>query len=186
MSLDLRDTRSRHSLTWPLNHPGSWSEPEKWRPGWKSRCRSFGRSCRKLSEKKLVRSFKGVREDTSWRGRQERSRCRRFWQREEVPIRSADALLGLEMCDDRYPCPLHPQWKDLRNRLKRASELRLSPIWCKTRSLPRSDGGKFAASRRESPRKLILRDWLTLTAKNFAREIGRVRRSPVETLVPVS
>ncbi len=73
---------------------------------------------RKLSEKKLVRSFKGVR------GGYELARPARAIAVSEVLAagRGADQIgrcvVGLEMCDDRDPCPLHPQWKDLRKQIE--------------------------------------------------------------------
>lgn len=73
---------------------------------------------RKLSEKKLVRSFKGVH------GGYELARPARAIAVSEVLAagRGADQIgrcvVGLEMCDDRDPCPLHPQWKDLRKQIE--------------------------------------------------------------------
>lgn len=73
---------------------------------------------RRLSEKKLVRSFKGVR------GGYELARPARAISVLEVLAagRGADQIgrcvLGLEMCDDRDPCPLHAQWKNLRKQIE--------------------------------------------------------------------
>jgi Rrf2 family protein len=73
---------------------------------------------RKLSEKKLVRSFKGVR------GGYELARPAREIAVSEVLAagRGADQIgrcvLGLELCDDRDPCPLHEQWKSLRKQIE--------------------------------------------------------------------
>jgi Rrf2 family transcriptional regulator, iron-sulfur cluster assembly transcription factor len=73
---------------------------------------------RKLSEKKLVRSFKGVR------GGYELARPARAISVSEVLAagRGTDQIgrcvLGLELCDDRDPCPLHDQWKSLRKQIE--------------------------------------------------------------------
>jgi Rrf2 family protein len=73
---------------------------------------------RKLSEKKLVRSFKGVR------GGYELARPARTIAVSEILAagRGRDQLgscvLGLEQCDDRDPCPLHAQWKSLRKQIE--------------------------------------------------------------------
>jgi Rrf2 family iron-sulfur cluster assembly transcriptional regulator len=73
---------------------------------------------RKLSEKKLVRSFKGVR------GGYELARPARAISVSEVLAagRGTDqigrCLLGLELCDERDPCPLHAQWKSLRKQIE--------------------------------------------------------------------
>ena len=73
---------------------------------------------RKLSEKKLVRSFKGVS------GGYELARPASAITVSEVLAagRGADQIgrcvLGLEMCDDRDPCPLHSQWKNLRKQIE--------------------------------------------------------------------
>jgi Rrf2 family protein len=73
---------------------------------------------RKLSEKKLVRSFKGVR------GGYELARPARAISVSEVLAagRGTDqvgrCVLGLELCDDRDPCPLHDQWKSLRKQIE--------------------------------------------------------------------
>jgi Rrf2 family transcriptional regulator, iron-sulfur cluster assembly transcription factor len=73
---------------------------------------------RKLSEKKLVRSFKGVR------GGYELARPARAISVSEVLAagRGSDQMgrcvLGLESCDDRDPCPLHAQWKSLRKQIE--------------------------------------------------------------------
>jgi Rrf2 family protein len=73
---------------------------------------------RKLSEKKLVRSFKGVH------GGYELARPARAIAVSEVLAagRGTDQIgrcvLGLEMCDDRDPCPLHFQWKNLRKQIE--------------------------------------------------------------------
>ena len=69
---------------------------------------------RRLSEKKLVRSFKGVR------GGYELARPAHAIRVAEVLAAGRDGdqmggcVLGLEQCDDRDPCPLHTHWKSLR------------------------------------------------------------------------
>jgi Rrf2 family protein len=73
---------------------------------------------RKLSEKKLVRSFKGVR------GGYELARPARSIRVSEVLAagREGDQMgrcvLGLDKCDDHDPCPLHSPWKSLRKQME--------------------------------------------------------------------
>jgi len=73
---------------------------------------------RKLSEKKLVRSFKGVH------GGYELARPARSIRVSEVLAagREGDQMglcvLGLDKCDDHDPCPLHSQWKNLRKQME--------------------------------------------------------------------
>lgn len=73
---------------------------------------------RKLSEKKLVRSFKGVR------GGYELARPARAISVSEILTAGREGdqagrcVLGLGECDERDPCPLHPQWKSLRKQIE--------------------------------------------------------------------
>jgi Rrf2 family transcriptional regulator, iron-sulfur cluster assembly transcription factor len=73
---------------------------------------------RKLSEKKLVRSFKGVR------GGYELARPARAISVAEILTAGREGdqagrcVLGLGECDERDPCPLHPQWKSLRKQIE--------------------------------------------------------------------
>lgn len=73
---------------------------------------------RKLSEKKLVRSFKGVR------GGYELARPAKAIRVSEILAAGRDGdqmgrcVLGLAQCDDRDPCPLHFQWKSLRRQIE--------------------------------------------------------------------
>jgi len=72
---------------------------------------------RKLSARKLVRSFKGAR------GGYELARPARTIRISEVFAAGTDGdqlgrcVLGWDKCDDRDPCPLHSQWKDLRKEI---------------------------------------------------------------------
>lgn len=72
---------------------------------------------RNLSQKKLVRSFKGVR------GGYELARAAEKISVSEVLAASPDArhadtcVLGLEQCNDSIPCPLHHSWKGVRNQI---------------------------------------------------------------------
>lgn len=73
---------------------------------------------RKLSEERLVRSFKGVR------GGYELARPAKSIRVSEVLAagRNGDQMgrcvLGLDECDDHDPCPLHFQWKNLRKQME--------------------------------------------------------------------
>lgn len=73
---------------------------------------------RKLSAKKLVRSFKGAR------GGYELARPAKSIRVAEVLAAGTDGdqlgrcALGLDKCDDRDPCPLHFQWKTLRKEME--------------------------------------------------------------------
>ena len=73
---------------------------------------------RKLSEKKLVRSFKGVR------GGYELARPAKSIRVSEVLAAGRDGdqmglcVLGLDKCDDHDPCALHSQWKNLRKQME--------------------------------------------------------------------
>jgi len=73
---------------------------------------------RKLSEEKLVRSFKGVR------GGYELARPAKSIRVSEVLAAGRDGdqmgrcVLGLDKCDDQDPCPLHSQWKHLRKQME--------------------------------------------------------------------
>ena len=73
---------------------------------------------RKLSVKRLVRSFKGVR------GGYELARPARSIRVSEVLAAGRDGdqlgrcVLGLDKCDDSDPCPLHSQWKNLRKQME--------------------------------------------------------------------
>jgi len=72
---------------------------------------------RNLSQKKLVRSFKGVR------GGYELARAAEKISVSEVLAASPDArhaetcVLGLEQCNDAAPCPLHNSWKGVRSQI---------------------------------------------------------------------
>jgi Rrf2 family protein len=72
---------------------------------------------RNLSQKKLVRSFKGVR------GGYELARAAEKISVAQVLAASPDArhtdycVLGLEKCNDAAPCPLHESWKTVRNQI---------------------------------------------------------------------
>jgi Rrf2 family transcriptional regulator, iron-sulfur cluster assembly transcription factor len=73
---------------------------------------------RNLSEKKLVRSFKGVR------GGYELARPARAIRVSEILAAGKEGdqigqcVLGLEQCNDSDPCPLHAQWKSLRTQIE--------------------------------------------------------------------
>lgn len=72
---------------------------------------------RNLSQKKLVRSFKGVR------GGYELARAAEKISVTQVLAASPDARhtdycgLGLAQCNDAAPCPLHESWKAVRSQI---------------------------------------------------------------------
>lgn len=72
---------------------------------------------RNLSQKKLVRSFKGVR------GGYELARAAEKISVTQVLAASPDArhtdycVLGLAQCNDAAPCPLHESWKTVRSQI---------------------------------------------------------------------
>jgi Rrf2 family protein len=84
---------------------------------------------RKLSEEKLVRSFKGVR------GGYELARPAKNIRVSEVLAAGRDGdqmgrcVLGLDKCDDQDPCPLHSQWKHLRKQMESRFQVTTLPIW---------------------------------------------------------
>jgi Rrf2 family protein len=73
---------------------------------------------RNLSEKKLVRSFKGVH------GGYELARPAAAIHVQEVLAAghdghlSGDCVLGLAQCNDREPCPMHTYWKGVREQIE--------------------------------------------------------------------
>lgn len=76
---------------------------------------------RKLGQKKLVRSFKGVR------GGYQLARPAERIYVSEILTASQDnhvgsCILGFAQCNDQDPCPLHSQWKDLRIEIEHTIE----------------------------------------------------------------
>lgn len=77
---------------------------------------------RKLGQRKLVRSFKGVR------GGYELARPAKTIHVAEILMAGRDTdqvgrcILGLAQCSDREPCPLHSHWKDLRAQIEATLE----------------------------------------------------------------
>jgi Rrf2 family iron-sulfur cluster assembly transcriptional regulator len=76
---------------------------------------------RRLGQKKLVRSFKGVR------GGYQLARPAETIYVREILMASQDnhvgrCILGLAQCDDQAPCPLHSHWKDLRAEIEHTLE----------------------------------------------------------------
>jgi len=76
---------------------------------------------RRLGQKKLVRSFKGVR------GGYQLARPAETIFVREILMASQDnhvgrCILGLAQCDDQAPCPLHSHWKDLRAEIEHTLE----------------------------------------------------------------
>jgi Rrf2 family protein len=84
---------------------------------------------RKLSQEKLVRSFKGVH------GGYELARPASSIRLSEILLVGrdgalmGDCVLGLSTCSDQDPCPLHARWKDVRDEIeKRVKNTRLSDL----------------------------------------------------------
>ena len=76
---------------------------------------------RKLGQKKLVRSFKGVR------GGYQLARPAERISVSQILTAGQDnhvgrCILGLAQCDDQNPCPLHSRWKDLRVEIEHTLE----------------------------------------------------------------
>lgn len=76
---------------------------------------------RKLGQRKLVRSFKGVR------GGYQLARPAETIYVSEILTAGRDnhvgrCILGLAQCDDQNPCPLHEHWKDLRVQIEHTLE----------------------------------------------------------------
>jgi Rrf2 family protein len=71
----------------------------------------------KLCRRKLVRSFKGLRG-----GYQLARPAAQITLQNLVLATNGDELeghcvLGLEQCDEKRPCPLHDQWKEIRGQM---------------------------------------------------------------------
>lgn len=84
---------------------------------------------RKLSQEKLVRSFKGMH------GGYELARPASSIRLSEILLSGHDSgllgecVLGLSTCNDQEPCPLHAQWKDVREEIeKKVKNTRLSDL----------------------------------------------------------
>lgn len=74
---------------------------------------------RNLSQQKLVRSFKGVH------GGYELVRPAKLIRVQEILAAGREGdqpggcVLGLALCDDHDPCPLHAQWKTFRKQIEK-------------------------------------------------------------------
>jgi Rrf2 family transcriptional regulator, iron-sulfur cluster assembly transcription factor len=69
---------------------------------------------RKLGQKKLVRSFKGVRGGYQLARPAETIYVSEILAAGRGVNQLGGCILGLGQCDARKPCPLHTQWEDLR------------------------------------------------------------------------
>ncbi|MGC2194521.1 MAG: Rrf2 family transcriptional regulator [Terriglobales bacterium] len=105
---------------------------------------------RKLGQRKLVRSFKGVR------GGYELARPARTIYVSEILSSGRDSdqvgrcILGLERCSDHEPCPLHAHWKDLRTQI----EARLKTTTLADLAGNLKQGRRKRSERRRAPAKL--------------------------------
>jgi Rrf2 family protein len=100
---------------------------------------------RKLSQQKLVRSFKGVR------GGYELARPASSIRLSEILLIGNDGgltgecVLGLSACDEHDPCPLHAHWKNVREEIeKKVKSTRLSDL------AQSADSGPARRSRRNA------------------------------------
>ena len=84
---------------------------------------------RKLSQQKLVRSFKGVRGGYELARSASSIRMREILQVGHDNGTDGKCVLGLTLCNDAQPCPLHAHWKDMREEIeKRIKTTRLSDL----------------------------------------------------------
>ena len=84
---------------------------------------------RKLSQQKLVRSFKGVRGGYELARPASSIRMSEILQIGNDMGAGGECVLGLTLCNDAQPCPLHAHWKDVREQIeKRIQSTRLSDL----------------------------------------------------------
>jgi Rrf2 family protein len=84
---------------------------------------------RKLSQQKLVRSFKGVRGGYELARPASSIRMGEILQVGHDNGTGGKCVLGLTLCNDAQPCPLHAHWKDMREQIeKRIKTTRLSDL----------------------------------------------------------
>ena len=105
---------------------------------------------RKLGQRKLVRSFKGVR------GGYELARPAKTTHVAEILKAGRDTdpvgrcILGLAQCSDQEPCPLHSHWKDLRAQIEATLETTTSADLASTAQQAR----RKRSNRRHAPARV--------------------------------
>lgn len=72
---------------------------------------------RNLSQKKLVRSFKGVRGGYELAGAAEKISVTQVLAASPDARHTDYCVLGLAQCNDAAPCPLHESWKTVRSQI---------------------------------------------------------------------
>ena len=72
---------------------------------------------RNLSQKKLVRSFKGVRGGYELARAAEKISVRQVLAASPDGRHTDDCVLGLDQCNESAPCPLHESWKTVRSQI---------------------------------------------------------------------
>jgi Rrf2 family protein len=70
-----------------------------------------------LTRRKLVRSFKGARGGYELARPAERVTIEDIVSATDESGVTQDCVLGLEICSEEKPCPLHHTWKEIRERL---------------------------------------------------------------------
>jgi Rrf2 family iron-sulfur cluster assembly transcriptional regulator len=73
---------------------------------------------RRLSQEKLVRSFKGVRGGYELARSAEKITLGQILAVTPDSDLASSCVLGLSQCDDRDPCPLHELWKNVRGEIE--------------------------------------------------------------------
>jgi Rrf2 family protein len=77
---------------------------------------------RKLGQKKLVRSFKGVRGGYELARPAKTIRVREIVNAGRDNDQMGGCILGLGQCNDQTPCPLHAPWRNLRTQIEEMLE----------------------------------------------------------------
>jgi Rrf2 family iron-sulfur cluster assembly transcriptional regulator len=84
---------------------------------------------RKLSQEKLVRSFKGVHRGYELAGPASNIRLSEILLMGHDGARLGDRVLGPSTCNDQEPCPRQARWKDVREEIeKRVKNTRPSEL----------------------------------------------------------
>jgi Rrf2 family transcriptional regulator, iron-sulfur cluster assembly transcription factor len=136
---------------------------------------------RNLSQKMLVRSFKGVR------GGYELARAPEKISMSEVLAASPDArhsdecVLGLDQCSDAHPCLLHFSWKGVRTQIDdllketTLADLARNARRGKSRGSSSTNSGDPKAGRDWRGRILLFQSFLRDVTDNAgARELGHI------------
>jgi len=102
---------------------------------------------RKLSQQKLVRSFKGVRGGYELARPASSIRMGEILQIGHDNHTGGKCVLGLSLCNEAQPCPLHAHWKDIRELIeRRIKSTRLSDLARNARAGAGNRSKRMAAS----------------------------------------